>query len=80
MKFVLGCIPSFDDIISAMKNKVDETPSNLGWKFLISVLLKKLITQRQDRLHMGSSQEINSSSINIGYMTHPSLKKHSTHR
>ena len=28
LKFVIGCIPNFDTKIAAMKNKIDETPSN----------------------------------------------------
>ena len=34
LKFVLGWIPSVDDKISAMKNKVDETPYNPRWEVL----------------------------------------------
>ena len=31
LKFFLGCIPSFDDKIAAMQNKLDETTSNPRW-------------------------------------------------
>ena len=50
LKFFLGCIPIFDDKITAMKNKVYETPSNPRWEFLTSVQFKTLIKQHQDWL------------------------------
>ena len=54
-----------------MKNKVDETPSTLGWYFSTSVPFKTTTEQRQDRFplthmeknYMGSSQEGKVSSI-----------------
>ena len=49
LNFVLGCIPSFDDKIAAIKNKVDKTPPNTRWEFLTSVPFKTLITQHQDQ-------------------------------
>ena len=33
LKFVLGCIPSFDAKIFAMKNNFDKNPSSLIWRF-----------------------------------------------
>ena len=68
LKFVLYCIPSFDDKITVTQNKVDENPSNSRWYFLTSVPFKTLITQHQDQFpsrhmakdNMGSSQEENS--------------------
>ena len=50
LKFFLGCIPSFDAKIAAMKNKDNETPYNPGWDFSTSVPFKTLITQHQNRL------------------------------
>ena len=71
MKFVLGCITSFDAKISGMKDKVDEPEYNPRCKFLTSVTFKILITKHQDLLSlinmgggdMGSIKEVNSSSI-----------------
>ena len=37
LKFFLCCIRSYDDKITAMKNKVDENPFNPRYIFLISV-------------------------------------------
>ena len=50
MRFVLGCIPSFDGKISAMKNNDDEYPSIPKWKFSTNVTFKTLITQHQYQL------------------------------
>ena len=72
LKFVIGCIPSFDAKISAMKNKVDKTQSNSRWEFSTSVPFKTFITQHQDKFpsrhtakknDTGSSQEGKSESI-----------------
>ena len=43
MKFVLGCIPTFDVKISGMKTNVDESTSIPVWNFSICVPFKTLI-------------------------------------
>ena len=50
LKFVLGCIPTFDAEIAATKNKVEETPSNPGWVFLTTVIFKTLIIHHKNIL------------------------------
>ena len=52
LNFVLGLFPSFDAKIAAMKNKVDEIPSNTRWRFLTTVPFKTLITIYQDRFRL----------------------------
>ena len=71
-----------------MKNKVDENLSNTRWYISTIFRFKSLITQHKDSLplrqmaknRMGYSQEVKSSSIFFGYITHPYLKKHRIHR
>ena len=87
LKFVLGFIQRFDDKITAMKNKVGETPSNPRWWILIKFLFKILITQHRDILslrHTAKGHGIQSREGNhqfhVGYMTHPFTNKHRIHR
>ena len=47
MKFVLGCIPTFDVKISGMKTNVDESTSIPVWNFSICVPFKTLIKKYQ---------------------------------
>ena len=71
LNFFFNCIPSFDSKHSAMKNKVDENLSNPRWYLSKIVPFTALITLHEDLLplghmaknNMGSSQEVNSSSV-----------------
>ena len=88
MKFVLGCITSFEVKISGMKTKVDETLLNPICYFSTCVTFNTLIKNHQDRLtlrqmeknDMESIQKEKNHQFNVRYMTHPMQKKNRTYR
>ena len=88
LKSVFCCITIFYAKTSAMKNKVDETPSNPICSFSTSVPFKTLMTQHRDQFplrHMKKKiwdpfKKETVHQFHFVYMTHNSLKKHRTHR
>ena len=88
LKFFLGCIPGFDAKITAINTEVDDNPSNPKWNVSKIVPIKILITQHQYRFQLRQMKKMIYNPVkkkrihqfHVGYMTHPMLKKHSTHK
>ena len=77
MKFVLNCIPIFDNKIGFMKKNVDGTLLSQKWHYSTCVPFKTLISDHQDQFQlrhiakkdMESSQKRKMLQFHVGYMT-----------
>ena len=72
------CIPSTNAKIVARTNKIDENPYIPRWYFSTSRSISIETHGRKMIQDPVKKERVNQ--FHVGYMTHPSLKKHRTHR